>query len=65
MKVVMISRGLGDYVIELLNALSKKVELYFIVPQADEWIVDYLSSDVKVIFSNAPRVSHVDNIKSI
>lgn len=62
MKVVMISRGFCDYLIGLLNALSSKVELYFIVSKADEWIVEYLNKDVNVIYAKTPNVSSMKNL---
>jgi len=62
MKVVMISRGFEDYIIGLLNSLSKIVELYYVVPRSDEWVVEHLDKDVNIIYSNAPRVSNLNNI---
>lgn len=62
MKVLYISRGLEDYVIELLNGMCKQVEVHVALAAQDEWIVEHLDPRIKVLLVRSPRVRDWKNI---
>lgn len=62
MKVLYITRGLGDYVAELVNSMSSHCEAHIILAKNDEWLRNILNPNVKVFTSGAPRVSSLGNL---
>jgi glycosyltransferase involved in cell wall biosynthesis len=64
MKVVHLTRGLGDYVSGLVNAMAQICETHLVVCREDEWIQEYLDPKVTVFRSLAPRVRSLGNILS-
>lgn len=65
MKVIYITRGLGDYVVELINAMSDHCEAHVILAKSDEWIQSILKPNVAVFKSGAPPVSSLINLASL
>jgi glycosyltransferase involved in cell wall biosynthesis len=65
LKVIHISRGFCDYVIEFANAMSEKVEFHCVLSSKDEWIERELRREVIVYKSKAPRVNNICNIISL
>jgi glycosyltransferase involved in cell wall biosynthesis len=65
MKAVYIQRGLGDYVIELLNSIVEFVEAHIILSNNDEWFQQYLSPKAGIFMSKAPRVGSLLTIFSL
>lgn len=61
-KVLHISRGFNDYVIELLNSLPPRVEVCHVLSQSDAWMTSALIPEVQVFDSKAPRVSSLGNL---
>jgi glycosyltransferase involved in cell wall biosynthesis len=62
MKALYISRGFGDYVIELLNGMCGEVETHVAVARQDEWIVTHLDQRVQVFDAGSPRVRDWRNV---
>ena len=65
MRVLSISRGFEDYIIEFANALSIHADLYLVVASKDEWISASLTPSVQVFHSKAPRVSSLANLSAL
>ncbi len=65
MKVIHITRGFGDYVIELLNAMSGLAETHIVLARQDEWLAEHLNGKVRVFKSDAPRVGNILNLASL
>lgn len=63
--MALLTRGFGDYLIELANALSECADVHVIVAKADEWMAGYLPPAVTVFRSGASRVRHVSNVSAI
>lgn len=64
-KVIHITRGFGDYVIELLNAMSGLAETHIVLARQDEWLAEHLNGKVRVFKSDAPRVGNILNLASL
>lgn len=62
MRVLLLTRGFGDYIIELANSISSMVETHLILAKKDEWILKALDPKVKVFFSRAPSVKRFSNL---
>jgi len=57
MKIVLLSFWLPEYCIQLANALSKKVELYLLLPDKHiQYYETYISSTVRKVPYNLPRM---------
>lgn len=65
LRVLSISRGFEDYIIEFANALSIHADLYLVVASKDEWISASLTPSVQVFHSKAPRVSSLANLSAL
>jgi glycosyltransferase involved in cell wall biosynthesis len=66
LKVISISRGYEDYMIEWLNSISNTVSLTAVLAERDTWISEHLSTLIKVFKSEAPQVKNIaGNIVSI
>lgn len=65
MKALYISRGFGDYVIELLNGMCGEVETHVAVARQDEWIVKHLDRRVHVFNAGLPRVRDWRNVLAL
>lgn len=65
LRVLSISRGFEDYIIEFANALSIHADLYLVVASKDEWISASLTPSVQVFYSKAPRVSSLANLSAL
>ncbi len=65
LRVLSVSRGFEDYIIEFANSLSSHVDLHLVVTSKDEWITASLAPNVQVFYSNAPRVSSLANIGAL
>jgi starch synthase len=65
MKVLHITRGFGDYAVEIINGVSRYAESSAALSLADEWIAEHLDNDVRRFFSKAPSVSRIGNIPAI
>lgn len=65
MKVIHLTRGLGDYVCGLVNAMAQICETHLVVCEEDQWIQEFLDPKVKAFQSSAPRVRSLGNIAAI
>lgn len=65
LRVLSISRGFEDYVVEFANALSIYAEVHLVVSLKDEWISASLTPTVQVFYSKAPRVSSLANLRAL
>ena len=65
LRVIHISRGFCDYLIELVNALSHFAEVHLILSLSDEWVENFLKPEVIVYKSKSPRVNNFYNINTL
>lgn len=62
MTIVHITRGFGDYFVELINGLPRSLDIHVVLAEGDEWIANALNANVKVFLSKAPSVKRLGNI---
>ncbi|MCP4928535.1 MAG: glycosyltransferase family 4 protein [Gammaproteobacteria bacterium] len=65
MRVVYITRGFGDYLIDLLNAMVSDTEVHIVLTKGDECVAEHLDPRINVWFSKAPRVGSLGNLAAM
>jgi len=56
LRVVYLSRGFGDYLSELMNAMADRNDVFYVCSRLDEPVAGLLREGVRVFRSGAPRV---------
>lgn len=62
LRVVYITRGFSDYIVELVNGMSRYVEAHVVLPGNMDDLVDSFKDEVVVYRSHSPRTRSLGNI---
>ena len=65
LKVIYITGGFRDYIVELVNGMSKYVDAHVILPTSEEFLAESFNENITIYKSKAPRTMSIRNLSSL